>query len=247
MQVVIGATTRGFDVAKNEQRIAATLRPAWELNLKFCLRRGVNLRDALSNWTVQIERTLDDWLALPYFRNLTDQGCHAQVLALCIYVTGRAPEFVTVWRSSVGGSRRRGKVAGSLRKAADALQSIAVGLSIFDENELPDIGNIPTFQDLTYWLRAYARLLDYIGDLKLGALPLLDICKFGLTAYVKAKTGRFHDREVASLIGFALRNSDYDEASHKMWRNRNFDRLQRSHAKLPVYISAFEILLRSEK
>jgi hypothetical protein len=60
----------------------------------------------------------------------------------------------------------------------------------------------------------------------LGANSLFEVSKFALASMVREVSGKFHDREVSSLTGAALRSADYDENRHRVWRISNYKRLE---------------------
>lgn len=41
-----------------------------------------------------------------------------------------------------------------------------------------------------------------------------------------------HDVEVSALIGSALGREGYDETAHRMWRSRNYERLEKGNSSL---------------
>ena len=111
----------------------------------------------------------------------------------------------------------------------------------------PGTPGLPSVNELAASLRLYTWILEMAGDRNLSKSPVIDLVKYALIGYVENKTGTPHDKEVSALIGAALRDTDYTEASHKMWRFRNFERLQGSLPQLLQFLSAFEILITSEK
>jgi hypothetical protein len=135
-----------------------------------------------------------------------------------------------------------------LDDSAEILGSMStVLLRMWDaENRtLPPLDNSSAgnLESLAFWLRAYARSLEFAGQLRTKRETPIDLCKYSLVSYVETKTKREHHREVASLIAVGLKDVEYNEASHKMWCSRNFDRLQKAYPELPLYLSAFSILL----
>lgn len=60
---------------------------------------------------------------------------------------------------------------------------------------------------------------------KVNVDSFLEFVKYLLVAYVKGTTRRFRDRNVSALLGEILGPADYDEVAHRMWRNRNYERL----------------------
>ncbi len=54
-----------------------------------------------------------------------------------------------------------------------------------------------------------------------------EVSKFILSNYVERTTGRPHDRCVSGLIAAVVNSPEYTEVAYRMWRNRNYDRLER--------------------
>jgi hypothetical protein len=52
------------------------------------------------------------------------------------------------------------------------------------------------------------------------------LSRYFVSAYVKRATGGFHDEDVSALIGAAIENS-YDETAHRVWRSRNYERIDK--------------------
>lgn len=67
-----------------------------------------------------------------------------------------------------------------------------------------------------------------------GYPPIHDLIKWAIVRHVKESTGEFYDAEVSALIGTALRESNYDQGVHRMWRFRNAERLGRMEGLLRI-------------
>ena len=234
-------------MAKGEQEIVEELRPVWELNKMFCLRRGIDLPNELMGWALKTEKKLGRVVAQD-FKRLTEDGCSPQMLALSMAALALAPEQDDHWRDIVGPSRRRGQTIRSLENAARSLESMSpLAMLGSGESDKPFSSSVPTLEELPVWLRLYAEFLQSAGKLKLGGIPIVHMCKYGFSGYVETKTAKPHHKEVAALISASLREANYNETSHKMWRYRNIKRLRDLCPLLPQYLSAFDILLTTEK
>jgi hypothetical protein len=84
---------------------------------------------------------------------------------------------------------------------------------------------INALQRLPDFLRVYAKLLQD-GARHFGRRSDVyhNIAKARLTAYVKFRSGRFHDKEIAALIS-AVSGNVYDETDHRTWRRKHYRRL----------------------
>ena len=162
--------------------------------------------------------------------------------------------FEDKWRKLSGTPRQRKQTIRSLEKAADALETlldtvdavVAEDLSsdpvVADRLEqswrmfmlLPDFWSggtiaVPELSVTIDGLRTYASVLRSF-DLPLkdiGASPADMLAKYLFSAYVVRATTRFHDAEVSALIGATL-GTFYDETAHRMWRKRNYKRIDKN-------------------
>jgi hypothetical protein len=82
-------------------------------------------------------------------------------------------------------------------------------------------------------LRFYSRLFRDLPHLWDPGMPYSEsLGKYLLSAYTKRITGKFHDREVSALLGNATSTDGYDETAHRMWRSRNYRRIQQQCSSL---------------
>ena len=73
------------------KELADLLRPVWEVHLRLCLERRVNLRDVLKQWALRTEKSLDDWVASQHFKALKDAGCCPELLTILMAAIKLAP------------------------------------------------------------------------------------------------------------------------------------------------------------
>jgi hypothetical protein len=96
--------------------------------------------------------------------------------------------------------------------------------------------NVPALNPVTTIrvLRAYVQVLHASQAIRLdlGAHSSESLPKYIISAYVKEATGQFHDAEVSALIASALGKESYDETAHRMWRSRNYQRLNKKNFSL---------------
>ena len=83
-------------------------------------------------------------------------------------------------------------------------------------------------------LRLYASLLRKLGSLgkKTGINSTDTLWKYVFSAYVHRATQGFHDVQVSRVIEAVL-NEGYDETAHRMWRSRNYERIDADLSFLP--------------
>jgi hypothetical protein len=82
-------------------------------------------------------------------------------------------------------------------------------------------------------LRQYVSFLRKFGSLgeesRVSSVDML--WKYLFSGYVYRATGGFHDAQVSRLIGAVL-NEVYDETAHRMWRSRNYGRMDGDYSVL---------------
>jgi hypothetical protein len=95
-------------------------------------------------------------------------------------------------------------------------------------------------------LRLYASVLDMIqsfeNETNVTSSDML--VKYLMSAYVFRATGRFHDEEVSALIGNAL-GIIYDETAHRMWRKRNYERIDKTLTGIADMLTEFGVVATS--
>ena len=60
-------------------------------------------------------------------------------------------------------------------------------------------------------------------------------------------TGRFHDRSVSGLIGEIVGSPDYNEVAHRMWRARNYERIEKHFSWIPRFLVAMSVVIARTK
>jgi len=58
-------------------------------------------------------------------------------------------------------------------------------------------------------------------------------------------TGRFHDRSVSGLVGEVLGPSDYNEVAQRMWRSRNYERIDKHYSWITRFLVAMSVVIAS--
>ena len=106
------------------------------------------------------------------------------------------------------------------------------------------MGRIP-FSRVASELRFYVRFLNLAQSLRKDteSHSLEEVSKYLLASYVKRMTGRLHDRNVSGLIGEMAGPSDYNEVAQRMWRLRNYRRLEKHHSKLGDFLVAMSVVI----
>ena len=99
------------------------------------------------------------------------------------------------------------------------------------EPEWPPNAPAPSPATMIRALRLYARTLNLFQSISQDtqAHSPDSIPRYLISGYVKRATGEFNDALVATLIGSTLGTGIYDETAHRMWRSRNYKRLEKEY------------------
>ena len=166
------------------------------------------------------------------------------------------------WQSAIGSARRRDQIIRSLTHAADVLEEVNekfitaalndLGVSIdpairkamsADPSQMgrsnfwpewPSSAPVPHPATTVRALRLYAKSLGFFQVIsqETEANSADSFPKYLISAYVRRATGDFHDRQVSALFGSSAKRESYDETAHRMWRRRNYKKLEKSFGLL---------------
>jgi hypothetical protein len=76
----------------------------------------------------------------------------------------------------------------------------------------------------------FLSLADLVAE-ETGTRSIREFAKYLLMDYVSRATGAFHDRETSGLVGAVLGSPSANEVAQRMWRRRNYLRLQKHFSK----------------
>jgi hypothetical protein len=79
-----------------------------------------------------------------------------------------------------------------------------------------------TIQALRQYVSFLRKFSSLAEETRISSTDML--WKYVFSAYVKRATGGFYDAQVSALVGAVL-NDVYDETAHRMWRSRNYERM----------------------
>jgi hypothetical protein len=200
--------------------------------------------DVLRDFTIQ-----SDW------QRLEEMGVTRECLAVAMMLINLAPGIDPLLKQYSRNKRQRQAKAEMLLSPIPVLEEIAqVRKGMYEESareEIEKAHDYPTPDSIINGLRLTADLL-LMGDKLLDAIEansMLEIAKYGLAGVVRRVTARYHDREVSALTGAALQKPDYDETAHRVWRIRNYPRLEHGIPRIvPVALHAINtVLLHAEE
>ena len=194
---------------------------------------GVNLLSIAENWANETKNKLREYGADFEFEALCRSACSAVALAATLKALEVFPVFAATWGSILGPRHQRDRFIKKLNEAADAIDALALAAGVDDGSVFRlwpkrDTAPIPPHK-LTRSLRTYAGTLGMVQALtrETEIRSPQDLPRYLITGYVCRATGRWHDREVSAIIAAVGEREDYDENAHKMWRTRNYARLEK--------------------
>jgi len=223
-------------------------RAFWDTHLQVWQARGVNLDAGLAEWASEEAQKLASPGAREDFDELCKDGCNPQVLAGIIALIRNSPRLEAIWEMIVGQRENRKKATRVLENAAATLEDVfGAFIAVEDEKdraEFAKIGRIP-FSRMVSELRLYGRLINMAQSLAVEteAHSLGEVSRFILSSYVERTTGRPHDRNVSGLIGEVANSPDYNEVAHRMWRNRNYERLEKHFSWVTRFLVAMSVVI----
>ena len=211
-----------------------------------------------SRLTIDVDQDLREWaadqakrLASPGaredFAELCQDGCTPQVLAVIVTLTRNSPGLEIFWKAVMGPAPRRQKTTRTLEKAAATLEEIFRGfIAVADEETFTRMGRIP-LTCLVSELRFYIRLTNFAQSIRktTGSHSLAEVSKYLLSSYARRMTGNFHDRNVSGLVAELTASVEYVEVAHRMWRSRNFRRLDTHYSWMTDILMAASVVITS--
>ncbi len=207
--------------------------------------KGIDVISVAHTWA-QSRRSEFDSLGAQEFDELCSQGCHPIALAGSLLLSELMPILTQGVRDVIGKVDERHKNAKKLREAAEVLQKFAPErLYRLQEGMSKHNPDAPvSIQALVRSLEFYAKFLEIAEALSrnAGIKSKNDLPRFIVSDYVHCASGRWHDKEVSSLL---QGNSEdvYDEVAHRIWRNRNFRRLRGQYAFISELLLEIQLIL----
>ena len=208
----------------------------WDVFAKILQKRGIDLNRTSAEWAARQAQKLAAPDARTAFVELCEHGCTPQVLAGILELFRSVPLLEKLWTEIVGEPDQRQKLARSLEKTAFMLEDGFGGLIAMEDEEVrrewSEFGRLPVTSVVSE-LRFYVDMLNSARGLadETETRSLQQVCRYLLASYVKRATGRFQDRNVSALLADVAGPPDYDEVAQRMWRSRNYLRLEKHFLK----------------
>jgi hypothetical protein len=148
----------------------------------------------------------------------------------------------------VGHPENREKATRALENTAQTLEKLFNSV-IATENERKNvefakIGRLPVSQVVSE-LRIYIRFINFASSMSADTETRspVELSKYLLSSYVRVMTGRFHDRSVSGLVGKASASPEYNEVAHRMWRTRNYERIDKHFSWITRFLVAMSVVI----
>ncbi len=153
------------------------------------------------------------------------------------------------WIEIVCRPERRQRATRALEKAGAIIEEVFEDF-IAIEDEMPkdawnSLGHLLP-SGLVSELRFYVSLLNIGEGMEAGTKKprsIREVTKYLLASYVKRTTGRFHDGNVSGLLAEVFGPVDYNEVAQRMWRSRNYARLEKQFSKLTDFAVATSVVI----
>jgi hypothetical protein len=219
----------------------------WDVYAEILASRGIDLNDLARTWSEQTKQKLADPGAQSDFDELCEGGCSPIVLAFILAVMRFSPELPALWSHIAGPAEQRRKVGLVFQRAAAKVEDAFRDLMKADIKLPPYLtakGIVPP-ATVAASLRFYSRFLNLEASLtsETGTRSGEEVAKYLLVSYIKKATGRYRDRNAATIIGEIFGPVDYNEVAQRMWRNRNYRRLDKNFAWLIDFLFAMGVVI----
>jgi hypothetical protein len=187
-------------------------------------------------------RLLEPFHIGPDCQRLEREGLQKETIAVALMAINIAPGFDQMSRK-FGDKRSRKRRVKQLLAPIAVLKELA-GMMDDTMKQLPPT-TIASPDLLISNLKHYANMLTWADKLEeaFGSNSFVELAKFAFAGLVKRVTNKYHDREVSALTGAALQKFAYDETAHRIWRIRNYSRLEATCPIAPLVLQAFNSVL----
>ena len=227
------------DIKRVHANVYASEQQLWHRCAARLSAHGLDLRQLSAQWAERQKLKLTTFEARDGFDRLCQHGCVPQVLAAIVALVRHGPDIKTAWTHFMGDAETRRKTIRSLEKTAQVLEGIWGGfIETEDESELLrkpfELLDHLSPSQLVSELRFHVQFLNFAELIAKGSetRSLGELFRYLLTSYVKQATGKFHDSETSGLLADIVGPLDYNEVAQRMWRLRNYKRLDTHHSDL---------------
>lgn len=220
----------------------------WNTHREVYRSKGIDIARLYSEMAVHIEQGLSSPGAREEFAELCKAGCLPQGLAALVLLLRYSPFLEKFWTEMVGQPSNRDKATRALENAAQTLETLYAGVialgSDVENEQFSKIGRVPVSRIVSE-LRIHIRFINFAKRLSADTEvhSPAELSKYLLAGYVRRMTGRFHDRSVSGLVGEIVGPSDYNEVAQRMWRARNYERMERHYSRMVEFLVAMSVVI----
>src|SRR6267143_5736824 len=100
------------------------LQDLWNFHCEILSRRGIDLPHALKQWAAKQENGLPWPGPRADFKELCENGCVAEILAILLAFLRWSPKFEDFWSKLYGSPNDRRRVRKNLEKTAKAMEGL---------------------------------------------------------------------------------------------------------------------------
>jgi hypothetical protein len=220
----------------------------WKAYRDARLAKGIDISKFYRDLAEEQKQSLTSPGAREDFTELCEAGCFQLVLAAIVALLRYSPQLEGFWTEMVGHPENREKDMRALENTAQTLENIFSGV-IATENEgknveFAKIGQLPVSRVVSE-LRLYIRFINFASSISADTETQspMELSKYLLCSYVRVMTGRFHDRSVSGLVGEASVSPEYNEVAHRMWRTRNYERIDKHFSWMRRFLVAMSVVI----
>lgn len=220
----------------------------WKCYREICRSKKIDTIKLYMDLAEEEKQKLASPGAKEDFIELCEAGCFQPILAGIVMLFRYAPLLEVFWTEMVGRPDNREKTTRTLESAAQTLEnlfSVVIDSEKEGKNtELERIGRLPVSR-LVNELRLYTRLIKFASSIsaETETRSPAELAKYLASSYVRSMTGRFHDRSVSGLVSEASRSPEYNEVAHRMWRTRNYQRIDKHFSWMTRFLVAMSVVI----
>lgn len=220
----------------------------WKTYRDICRSKKIDMIKLYMDLAEEEKKKLASPGAREDFVELCEAGCFQPVLAGIVMLLRNAPGLENFWTELVGRPDNREKTTRTLESAALTLESLFSSVIASEKEgksvELEKIGRLPVSRMVSE-LRFHTRLINFAGliSAETETRSPAELAKYLASSYVLSMTGRFHDRCVSGLVSEASGSLEYIEVTHRMWRARNYERIDKHFSWMTRFLVAMSVVI----
>jgi hypothetical protein len=210
--------------------------------------KGFDVAQSYAAWAAEQKQRLASPGAREDFTELCDAGCFQLALAAIVTLLRYSPTLEGFWTEMVGRLDNREKATRTLQDAAQTLEGLFSSVIALEHEgkgaEFTKLGRLPVSQ-VTSELRFYIKFVNFAATLRAEkeVRSPIELSKYLLTSYIRKMTGRFHDRNASVLIQELFGPTNYDEVAQRMWRARNYKRIDKHSSWITRFLVAMSVVV----